>query len=241
MTQADELESLRDKVLKLLGHGLLPDGAEVVDFDGRDLHLKQAGLTLPPREFSDGYRTVTALACDLLRQMHRCYGSLDVDESQGSPRVMHEGVVLIDEIETHMHVSWQKRIGFWLKEHFPSVQFIVTTHSPFICQAADAKGLIRIPAPGEDRGAEHVSPDVFNTVVNGDADDAVMTALFGVERPHSPNAERLRRRIAQLEVRLINGVATAEEKQELSELSAQLPKSGSALVEQALRKLEEMR
>ena len=60
----------------------------------------------------------------------------------------YEGVILIDEIDAHLHPAWQKRIGFWLKAHFPNIQFIVTTHSPFICQAAD---IIRGTASAEDQ------------------------------------------------------------------------------------------
>lgn len=48
-----------------------------------------------------------------------------------------EGIVLIDEIELHMHPSWQRRILGVLKKTFPNIQFIVTTHSPQILSEAD--------------------------------------------------------------------------------------------------------
>jgi predicted ATP-binding protein involved in virulence len=146
-------------------------------------------------------------------------------------------VVLIDEVDLHLHVSWQKRIGFWLKRHFPNIQFIVTTHSPFICQAADPRGLIRLPAPGEDRSAEHVSEELYNTVVNGSIDDAVLTELFGLETPYSEPAERLRKEIARLEAKLQTGKATDEDRREFQDLRARLPQNLSTDVEQALRKL----
>ena len=156
----------------------------------------------------------------------------------GAGVVAPEGVILIDEVEAHLHVEWQQRIGFWLKQHFPFIQFIVTTHSPFICQAADKKGLIRLPAAGSGKRAEHVSDDDFRTIVNGGADDAALTALFGLEHPHSEASEKLRTEVAKLEVRVIRGRATAEDKAELERLSAELPTTGSALVEQADRKLK---
>ena len=49
---------------------------------------------------------------------------------------MAPGVVLIDEVDAHLHPTWQRRIGLWFREHFPKLQFIVSTHSPLICQAA---------------------------------------------------------------------------------------------------------
>ena len=178
---------------------------------------------------------------DIVRHLHQCFGELKVElveDSEGPYRyVPYEGVILIDEVDLHLHVSWQKKIGFWLKRHFPNIQFIVTTHSPFVCQAADPKGLIRLPAPGEDRPVEHVSESLYNTVVNGSIDDAVLTELFGLETPYSQEAERLRERVAELEAKLQTGEVSAREKSELRDLRSRLPKTLSSDVEQALRKL----
>jgi hypothetical protein len=180
---------------------------------------------------------VTALVLDLVKQLYACFGAFELASEAGALIVPYAGVVLIDEIDIHLHVSWQQRIGFWLKEHFPNIQFIVTTHSPFVCQAADPKGLIRLPAPGTNERAEHVSDELFKLIVNGGADDAAMTALFGLERPYSDRSEALRCRVAELEARVIRGSVTPAEEAELARLVAELPTTGSAMVEQALRNL----
>ncbi len=228
---------LLDGVLKLVNDGLLPDSTTVDKVDSEGLWVTQRGVSLPLRDMSDGYRTVVALVMDIARQLHATYGELKQVQQNGRWCVVHPGVVLIDEIELHLHLSWQRRIGFWFKEHFPNIQFIVTTHSPFVCQAADPKGLIRLPAPGEDRSAEHVSDALYKTVVNGTVDEAALTELFGLEHVHSDESERLRERVAQLEARALEGEATPEESEELDRLSAQLPQTGSALVDRAVRKL----
>lgn len=228
---------LLDGVLKLVNDGLLPDSTKVDKVDSDGLWVTQRGVSLPLRDMSDGYRTVVALVMDLVRQLHATYGELKLLQQNGRWCVLHPGVVLIDEIELHLHLSWQRRIGFWFKEHFPSIQFIVTTHSPFVCQAADPKGLIRLPAPGENRAAEHVSDELYRTVVNGTVDEAALTELFGLEHVHSDASERLRERVAQLEARVLEGAATPEEREELDRLAAQLPKTGSALVDRVVRKL----
>ncbi|HRI72085.1 MAG TPA: AAA family ATPase [Polyangium sp.] len=239
-------EKLYQHIVALLNDGLLPDDWTAVGFDLRSgLMVERNGLTISITGFSDGYRAAIALVLDIVRQMHRCFNErLEVTQRRINGKnviqVDHEGIVLIDEVDAHLHVSWQQRIGFWLKQHFPNIQFIVTTHSPFVCQAADPKGLIRLPLPGTNERVEHVSEDLYYTVVNGDVDDAVMSSLFGLERPHSEEAEKLRSRIAKLEVRELRGVATKEEKDELERLLVQLPKNGNVVVEQALRKLGEM-
>ena len=228
-------------VKSLLNDGLLPDGALVEKINSDGLWVRQHGVRLLLEELSDGYRTTSALVMDIIHHLHKCFGSLEVEEAQDEEgrflRVLHEGVVLIDEVDLHLHVSWQKRIGFWLKRHFPNIQFIVTTHSPFICQAADPRGLIRLPAPGEGRGAEHVSEALYNTVVNGSLDEAVLTDLFGLETPYSEETEKLRERVSELEARLQSGNATPVEEEEFERLSARLPQTLPSAVEQALRKL----
>ena len=234
-------QNLLDSVIELLNDGLLPDHSRVEGIDSNGLWVRQKDVRLPLGELSDGYRTTAALVMDIVRHIYRCFGKLQIetysDETGELRRSNHRGVILIDEIDLHLHVSWQKQIGFWLKRHFPHIQFIVTTHSPFICQAADPRGLIRLPAPGENRSVEHVSDTLYNTVVNGGADDAVLTELFGLDTPYSDKAERLRERIAQLESQVQTGKIKEKERKELKELRSRLPQTLTSDVENVLRKL----
>jgi hypothetical protein len=125
-------------VTTLLSDGLLPDGFRVskVTSDGLWISADKSEFLL--RDMSDGYRAVTALVVDIVRQMYDAYaGRLKLANSSGVPTLPYPGVVLVDEIDAHLHVNWQKEIGDWLKAHFPKIQFIVSTHSPYICQSAD--------------------------------------------------------------------------------------------------------
>lgn len=236
LEQRQGADELLEGVLDLLNHGLLPDSARVARFDSEGLWVTQGGITLPIRDLSDGYRTMAALVMDLARQLHGAYHDFKLIYEDGRCYAPYQGVVLIDEVELHLHVSWQRRIGFWLKEHFPNIQFIVTTHSPFVCQAADPKGLIRLPAPGENRAVEHVSDELYKTVVNGTVDEAALTELFGLEHVHSDQSEALREQVARLEARILRGEATPEERGQLEQLASQLPDTASTLMERALRK-----
>lgn len=232
---------IEEDVLAFLNDGLLPDGLQVEKIDSEGLWVLQQGVRLSLNELSDGYRTMAALVMDILRHLYESFPDLEVEVAEDAEgtfqRVSNSGVVLIDEIDLHLHVSWQKRIGFWLKRHFPNIQFIVTTHSPFVCQAADPGGLIRLPAPGEDRPAEQVSEALYNTIVNGGADDAVLSELFGLETSYSAEAEQLRERIAQLEALLQSGKAKEKDRNELKDLRSRLPQNLTTDVEQALLKL----
>lgn len=173
-------KQLEDSVIALLNHGLLPEGTTIHHIDSDGLWTERDGVLLPLRDLSDGYRTVIALVLDLVKQLEGCFGRFEVQATNdGALVVPFKGVVLIDEVDIHLHIAWQQRIGFWLKSHFPGIQFIVTSHSPFICQAADPKGLIRLPAPGITmERAEHVSDELFNVIVNGGSDEAAVHPTF---------------------------------------------------------------
>ncbi|MCE9674421.1 AAA family ATPase [Paraclostridium bifermentans] len=78
-------------------------------------------------ELSDGYSAVLDIVMDLIMRM----------EKKASRAYDLEGIVLIDEVETHLHISLQKNIMTFLTSLFPNVQFIVTTHSPFVLNSIE--------------------------------------------------------------------------------------------------------
>lgn len=79
---------------------------------------------------SDGYRNMAAMAADIA---HRAAG---LNPHLGEKAATESsGVVLIDEIDLHLHPHWQRRVVSDLQRAFPRIQFIATTHSPFIIQS----------------------------------------------------------------------------------------------------------
>jgi energy-coupling factor transporter ATP-binding protein EcfA2 len=226
---------LKQAALRLLSDGLLPDDHEVDDVTSDGLWVSCRGSRFPLRETSDGYRTVTALVVNLLKQIYDAYGKLPVEGNA----ITAPGVVIIDEVDAHLHVSWQQRIGGWLKAHFPNIQFIVTTHSPYICQAADPGGLIRLPGPDEQLPPHVVDQDLYERVVYGSGDDAVLTELFGLDSPYSEQAEQLRRRLVQLEVKVIAGKADEQEVRQYEELREKLTSSLTARADEVAARLHD--
>ena len=91
------------------------------------------------------------------------------------------GVVLVDEIDAHLHPTWQLRIGENLLRYFPKVQFIVTTHSPLICHAAEKGSVWRLPVPGDDSSfTGRVRGKELKRLIYGDILEAYDTELFGI-------------------------------------------------------------
>jgi energy-coupling factor transporter ATP-binding protein EcfA2 len=229
-------DELKRTVLAILGHGLLPDGSKIIDVDSTGLRIERDGVALPLEVVSDGYRSVAALVVDILMRLYQTYRTLDISQDANGKTICNlPGVVMIDEVDAHMHVSWQQQIGFWLTTTFPAIQFLVTTHSPFICQAASPGGIFRLPAIGDPRKIEAVSHSGWAAVVNGGADDAVMTDLFGLEHAHSQSAEDLRQEMVELEVKALQDTATTIELDRYDALKSLLGDDLGAAADRKLR------
>jgi predicted ATP-binding protein involved in virulence len=100
---------------------------------------------------SDGYRTMAALVGELAWRAV----TLNPVGTAGRPDQV-QGVVLIDELDIHLHPSWQRRVVETLRSSFPRVQFIATTHSPFIIQSMQAEEVINLDRhPSLDNHLQH--------------------------------------------------------------------------------------
>jgi hypothetical protein len=187
--EADQLKL----VLAMLRDDLMPNRINVDRVDSDGLWLKDRnGVQLAWGEMSDGYRAATALLAD-------------------------SGVVLIDEIDAHLHPEWQREIGFWLKQHFPRIQFLVTTHSPLVCQAADANGLFVLPEPGSDAKPRALSKEEYEQVIASRPDTILLSAAFGLENTRSPRAVAGRAEFARLEAKKRAGGKLSPKEKERAE------------------------
>ena len=157
------------------------------------------GTRLPVNELSDGYRSILSMTFELIRQLSIAYDFDKVFKPGDPTTIVAPGVVLVDEIDVHLHPSWQRKIGFWLREHFPNIQFIVTTHSPLVCQAAAAGGSVfRLARPGGDAASEMLAGDALNRVLYGNVLDAYDSRAFGEDVGRSDLAQAKRNRLAEL-------------------------------------------
>ena len=93
-------------------------------------------------QLSGGYRIVLALAADLARRMVQ--GNPHLDDPLKS-----EAIVLIDEVELHLHPGWQQRILGDLQRTFPNAQFIVSTHSPQVLTTVEPQRIVELSREGD--------------------------------------------------------------------------------------------
>ena len=116
---------------------------------------------------SDGVKRMLGIVTDLA---YRCVilngfkGFSAIDDTKG--------VVMIDELDMHLHPNWQRHVVQNLKDAFPSIQFVVTTHSPYIVQSLKAEELINLDFETT------ISPDTLSL-------DIVSQEIMGVDSAFS--------------------------------------------------------
>ena len=105
---------------------------DVLYFDNNKEHIR-----IPVSLLSDGYKCTISLIADIAYRMA-------ILNPQLLDKVLTEteGIVLIDEIDLHLHPSWQKRILKDLMEVFPKVQFIVSTHAPEVINSVKQESIV---------------------------------------------------------------------------------------------------
>lgn len=186
---------------------LLPGDVEIseVTADGL-IQFSVDGRKVPTISLSDGFRSVIALAGDLIWRLMQAFPDLE-DPAQAS------GVVLIDELDIHLHPSWQREISGWLQEAFPNLQFFVATHSPLVAAGGGDDALtLRL---------DTIDGDITITQIKDlsalDADRILRSPAFGLSSTHSPLTERKINRYHRL--RQKRETLTNEEKNEYGQLS----------------------
>ncbi|CAH7254633.1 Chromosome segregation protein SMC [Vibrio chagasii] len=111
------------------------------DFDESRVMVRfEDGSATPFEHLSDGQRTILGLFCDIARRAAILNPHLKENVCSET-----EGVILIDELDLHLHPKWQRRVIEDLRNIFPKMQFICTTHSTFLIQSLrDAGELIML-------------------------------------------------------------------------------------------------
>lgn len=149
------------------------------------LHHDEYGV-LEVEQMSDGIRSVLAMIGDIA---YRC---IKLNPHYGkNAAVATRGVVMIDEIDMHIHPRWQQIILTQLQKAFPAVQFIVTTHSPQVLSAV-RRECIRTIGIGVD-GEFHAEPPLAKTYgePSGDVLHSVMMVDPQPPIPEKPDLQRL--------------------------------------------------
>lgn len=136
---------------------------------------------------SDGFRSMFSMLFDMLCRMYdEGYDLKDLSSIIG--------IVLVDEIDLHLHPSWQRSILPVLKENFPGIQFIVTTHSPFIVQSLDSNSVFQLQLEDDGVGIHKIENP---GVPQGYEIKEIIKNIFGSETDNLEISNILRNKLTE--------------------------------------------
>ncbi len=190
---------------------------ELVYSDGEEI--------LPIRLLSSGYRNLLGMVFDIAYRMAVLNPDLLSDITKETP-----GVVLIDEIDMHLHPNWQWRVVEALKYTFPKVQFIATTHSPIIIASCKEEKLITLRR--EDVFLDKPSEIVHGKTAKGWMVDSVLEKYMHSEN-RAPETVKKLKRLSELAKEKLSGEMKGSARKEyeslIRELSEVLPEDDIAI------------
>lgn len=186
--------------------------------------------TLPIRLLSSGFRDLLGIVFDIAYRM----AVLNSDLLENIPELT-PGIVLIDEIDLHLHPSWQWKVVDALKSTFPKVQFIATTHSPIIIASCQQENLITLQL--EDIFLDKPSEVIVGKTAKGWMVDSVLKEFMQTKNRDPETSAKL----AKEKIKGLMGEDHMEEYIRLiGELSSILPEDDIAVEEASMMSVAEI-
>lgn len=221
MTTVDRIQKWFSRFVDAL-RILLDDDTVTLEYDYKeyDFRIHENGrLPFGFDQLSDGYSSVINIVSDLILRMDRNWLLSDRLSEYNV-----EGIVLIDELETHLHIELQKKIMPFLTTFFPRIQFIVTTHSPYILNSiANAK------AYDLEKCVELENLSLYSS-------DGLAQGYFGADE----YADELKQKIEQYQYLVEKSELTEEERAQRARLRSELKNIPRGLSQEARDKFEEI-
>ena len=160
MKRVEEIENWFQRFESILKR-IFEDPSLKLDFDIENFRFSIIQRNREPFDFntlSSGYAAVFDIINDLIMRV----------EKKGDNT---EGIVLIDEVDLHLHPAWQHRILSDLREIFPRVQFVVTTHAPAVISSVKSENLVVL----DDYEVRDVTSEIYGNDIN-----SILTGVMGV-------------------------------------------------------------
>ena len=144
--------------------------------EGQTIKVNANGRSTSIEALSEGYRSVFTMTVDMLREFSQYFNNLE--EAQG--------VVLIDEIETHLHPRWKMQVMTSLRRVLPKVQFIATTHDPLCLRGMDDGEVVVLQ---RSRGGEVRQLRDLPSIRGMTAEQLLTSDYFGLASTADPGLE----------------------------------------------------
>lgn len=198
--------------VELRGRGGVKNPNDLVAQHSFELKVGAETLKLPATWLSQGYQSTIAWVADIIGQMFwENGGPIPLSEM--------EGLVLIDEIDLHLHPKWQLGLIPTLKRVFPKLQFIVTTHSPMILPGLSREEVVILATDKEGNVIAHESPESPALLTGSE----IYRTFFGIDRLHPSDLGKDLQRYSFL---IADPLRSDEEDKEMNDIRERLAAAG---------------
>lgn len=162
------------QVLEKMFYELLEKNVEI-KVQGNNVNFIEKGTNLSFDQLSEGYKSVIVFVSDLIFRLRA--NQRDINRIED-----FRGVILVDEIDLHLHPKWQRIIVKKIRSIFPNIQFMFTTHSPNIIQGASNDAVIYRVYRNSNDGFTKISKPYYRKDLNHLMINTLLTSpLFGLE------------------------------------------------------------
>jgi predicted ATP-binding protein involved in virulence len=167
---------------------------------------------IPLDQLSDGYQNVTAWVGDLMYNITNSF-------SNYKDPLKARGLLLIDEIDLHLHPKWQRRLHAFLNEKLPNFQIVVTTHSPLTAQQANENELYALRRTGKKIELVPFAGNPSAMLLH----QVLMSPVFGIDSDESMDVEKTKKKVRELTLKKNKTVQDKAAIKQLSQKAAAMP------------------
>jgi predicted ATP-binding protein involved in virulence len=188
-----------------------PSFGFVITDEDDDVRVRWKGATVRLGLLPDGLKSIVSWVADLLMRLDR------IPWQDATPVLQRRFLLLLDEVDIHLHPAWQRKVLPLVQRMFPNAQIIASTHSPFVVTSVDDARIITLGLRGSSSVVESVTQPQI-----GISYTAVLRSIFGIDSEFDIDTEDRLQKFHAAKQRLLAGDATARaEVDRLAEVLAQ--------------------
>jgi hypothetical protein len=181
-------DPLRASEVTALVNRLLPGDTRLHSQTERGEHLFVShDVTVPAGALSDGYRSYVGWVTDLLYHMTNV-------TPPGEPLKDLRGVVMVDEVDLHLHPDWQRQVVSTIASTFPRLQFVLSTHSPIVAGTLRPENIYVL---GREAGGTVTARQLDERIHGRTADEILVSSYFNLRSSRAPDFDRDLQQISQ--------------------------------------------
>ena len=227
--KAEQLASSTRDIERIVGQIIDDeDFAFVMGVDDNNVRVRRNGVVIDMGLLPDGLKSIVSWIADVLMRLDR------IPWIDDTPPTQRPFLLLLDEVDIHLHPSWQRKVLPIVQRMFPKAQIIASTHSPFVVASASDAHIITLKVENGVAAVEGVVPSQV-----GVSYSAVLRSIFGIESEFSVEIEHDFAEFHEAKHALLSGATTdRSQTQMLAEKLARCGEEVEQLIAIELRQLD---